>query len=121
VEYAWGDTKAWLKPGSWTTPAIARTCADALAPLSVDNMKALDECLDVAPSPDFIFEVTLLDGGLAIAPREQCARGVARPADQALCDTSGPFYVCAQKVARIAPRSASPCWRELDFVTLTPL
>jgi hypothetical protein len=88
---------------------------DAYPPLTVEIMRVLDECLDVASTPDFIVDASMVDHALAITPREHCGRG-----DEPPCDVSSPYFVCASKVARVAPRTASPCWRELGFVTLNP-
>lgn len=84
-------------------------------PLGSTVLKALDECLDVAPTPDFLFDVTIVDGALAITPRERCDSR-----ETYLCDANSAFFVCARKVAAVLPRTASKCWRGFTFATLLP-
>lgn len=113
LDYQWGSTSAWLGQQEAESPAANRTCPDAWPPLSVEVLKALDECLDVAPTPDFIVKVASVDGALVITPRDRCA-----PAESYLCDADSAYFQCAAKVGRVVPKSASSCWYQLTFATM---
>lgn len=118
LDYTWGTTRGSLSLtlDDSASSDVNRACANQYPPLTVEVLKALDACLDVAPTPDFIFYVSPLDGGLALTHLEHCSQQ-----EGYLCDQASAYFVCASKVAAVVQRSAASCWRRFTFVTFASM